>query len=87
VHITQEYEARTPPPAPSASRSLPQSANQEVADVIKEIIDMPAGKRPLRTVVGSVFTEGVVEYNEFYEVTKQRLRESLGRATSSQARA
>jgi NAD(P)-dependent dehydrogenase (short-subunit alcohol dehydrogenase family) len=87
VQITREYEARTPPQPPSGSRLLPESANQEVADAVKALIDMPSGERPLRTVVGSVFTEGVVEYNEFYEVTKQRLRESLGRAVPSQARA
>jgi NAD(P)-dependent dehydrogenase (short-subunit alcohol dehydrogenase family) len=53
--------------------------NQEVADAIKRVIDMPAGQRPLRTVVGPVFTEGVAEYNEEYEQVRDRLDASLRR--------
>jgi NAD(P)-dependent dehydrogenase (short-subunit alcohol dehydrogenase family) len=74
--ITREYEAIAPP-RPGSNNAY--ANNQEVADAIKQLIDLPAGQRPLRTVVGPVFTEGVAEYNDFYEKTKERLRESLGR--------
>ena len=40
---------------------------------------MPAGQRPLRTVVGPIFTEGVPEYNEAYERLKKHLAEVLRR--------
>jgi NAD(P)-dependent dehydrogenase (short-subunit alcohol dehydrogenase family) len=53
--------------------------NQDVADAVKRLIDLPAGQRPLRTVVGPVFTEGVAEYNETYEQVRDRLAESLRR--------
>jgi NAD(P)-dependent dehydrogenase (short-subunit alcohol dehydrogenase family) len=78
VEITKAYQARTPPPAPRP-HLLTESDNQEVADVVKQIIEMPAGTRPLRTVVGSVMTDGVTEYNQFYEATKERSRNGMGK--------
>ena len=42
-----------------------------IADAIKKLVDMPAGQRPLRTVVGTVLTAGVSEINE-YQGIKQR---------------
>ena len=78
AEITREYQARTPPAAPRP-HLLKESDNQEVADVVKQLIDMPAGTRPLRTVVGSVMTDGVMEYNQFYEVTKDRARRGMGK--------
>jgi NAD(P)-dependent dehydrogenase (short-subunit alcohol dehydrogenase family) len=50
---------------------------QEVADAVARLIDLPAGQRPLRSVVGPVFTEGVREYNDAYESTKAHLAEVL----------
>jgi NAD(P)-dependent dehydrogenase (short-subunit alcohol dehydrogenase family) len=50
---------------------------QEVADAVSRLIDLPAGQRPLRTVVGPIFTEGVSEYNEAYERMKAHLAEVL----------
>lgn len=50
---------------------------QEVADAVARLIDLPAGQRPLRTVVGPIFTEGVAQYNEAYEQLKERLAEAL----------
>jgi NAD(P)-dependent dehydrogenase (short-subunit alcohol dehydrogenase family) len=50
---------------------------QEVADAVARIIDLPAGQRPLRSVVGPIFTEGVSEYNEAYERLKAHLSEAL----------
>lgn len=50
---------------------------QEVADAVARLIDLPVGQRPLRTVVGHNFTEGVSEYNEAYEQTKARLAQAL----------
>lgn len=52
---------------------------QEVADVVKRLIELPAGQRPLRTVVGPVFTEGVAEYNQAYEQVRVHLAEVLRR--------
>jgi NAD(P)-dependent dehydrogenase (short-subunit alcohol dehydrogenase family) len=83
TEITLEYEAL------SAARPSPRSApgtppdNQEVADAIKRLIHMPQGRRPMRTVVGPVFTEGVEEYNRLYEQTRDRLARSLGRPAPS----
>jgi NAD(P)-dependent dehydrogenase (short-subunit alcohol dehydrogenase family) len=72
------------PPANAAARQ-PAPAGyqppdpQEVADVVKRLVDLPAGQRPLRTVVGPVFTEGVAEYNQTYEQVRAQLQESLHR--------
>ena len=51
---------------------------QEVADVVAELIDMPAGQRPLRTVVGSLVTAGVRELNSAYDASRRELFTSLG---------
>jgi len=50
---------------------------QEVADAVARLIDLPPGTRPLRSVVGPIFTEGVSEYNEAYEQMKAHLAEVL----------
>jgi NAD(P)-dependent dehydrogenase (short-subunit alcohol dehydrogenase family) len=52
---------------------------QEVADAVKQLIDLPAGRRPLRTVVGPVFTDGVAEYNKTYEELRMHMEEVLRR--------
>ena len=52
---------------------------QEVAEAVARLIDLPAGQRPLRTVVGPIFTAGVSEYNEAYEQMKAHLAEVLQR--------
>ena len=51
---------------------------QEVADAIADLVDLPAGQRPLRTVVGSLLTAGVRELNEQYDKSRQQLHSSLG---------
>ena len=50
---------------------------QEVADAVARLIELPAGQRPLRSVVGHNFTEGVADYNDAYEQTKARLAQAL----------
>jgi NAD(P)-dependent dehydrogenase (short-subunit alcohol dehydrogenase family) len=50
---------------------------QDVADTIVRLIEMPAGERPLRTVVGRIMADGVAEYNEIYLRFKARLIEGL----------
>jgi NAD(P)-dependent dehydrogenase (short-subunit alcohol dehydrogenase family) len=50
---------------------------QEVADAVLKLIETPPGRRPLRTVVGPVFTTGVAEFNQVYERARDRLAESL----------
>jgi NAD(P)-dependent dehydrogenase (short-subunit alcohol dehydrogenase family) len=52
---------------------------QEVAEAIKQLIDLPAGKRPLRMVVGPDFTDSVAEYNAAYERLREYLQEELSR--------
>jgi NAD(P)-dependent dehydrogenase (short-subunit alcohol dehydrogenase family) len=52
---------------------------QEVADAVLRIIETPAGQRPLRQVVGPIFTKGVAEYNQIYERVRDALAESLRR--------
>jgi NAD(P)-dependent dehydrogenase (short-subunit alcohol dehydrogenase family) len=81
--IAREYtvaSARVDPPMdqdPPADYRPPDP--QEVADAVKHLIDLPAGQRPLRTVVGRLFSEGVVEYNAAYELASRRLAEALRR--------
>lgn len=81
--ITDEYAAVDPPPAdpsdnqPDETYVVPDP--QEVADVIAHLIDLPSGHRPLRTVVGHIFTEGVSDYNEAYERARKRLADALRR--------
>jgi NAD(P)-dependent dehydrogenase (short-subunit alcohol dehydrogenase family) len=81
--IAAAYDAMSPRPQPPRANlsngSAKQPDPQEVADAVKYLIDLPPGQRPLRTVVGPVFTEGVAEYNEIYERTKAHLAESLRR--------
>jgi NAD(P)-dependent dehydrogenase (short-subunit alcohol dehydrogenase family) len=78
--IAEEYRAISPPrgtSAPGADYRLPDP--QEVADAVVRLIDLPPGSRPLRSVVGPVFTDGVTEYNLLYEQHRDRLIESLRR--------
>jgi len=65
------------PATPPADHTLPDP--QEIADAVKQLVDMPAGQRPLRLVVGPVFTEGVAEYNEEYERLRARMEQVLQR--------
>ena len=53
---------------------------QEVADAIADLVDLPAGERPLRTVVGTMMTAGVRELNEQYDKSRHQLFSSLGLA-------
>jgi NAD(P)-dependent dehydrogenase (short-subunit alcohol dehydrogenase family) len=71
--IAGEYAKVTPP----FRLTVVDDSPQEVADAIANLIDTPAGHRPLRTVVGRVMTEGVAELNAVYERTKTRLIESF----------
>jgi NAD(P)-dependent dehydrogenase (short-subunit alcohol dehydrogenase family) len=79
--IAAEYAAVAPPRLGSQPMSddyaLPDL--QDVADAIERLIELPQGERPLRTVVGPIFTEGIPEYNEEYERVRAHLREVLRR--------
>jgi NAD(P)-dependent dehydrogenase (short-subunit alcohol dehydrogenase family) len=80
--IAAAYVSR--PPANAAARRPAPAGHrppdpQEVADAVKRLIELPAGQRPLRTVVGPVFTEGVAEYNQTYEQVRSHLAEALRR--------
>jgi NAD(P)-dependent dehydrogenase (short-subunit alcohol dehydrogenase family) len=52
---------------------------QDVADAVLELVELRAGERPLRRVVGPVFTEGVAEYNQTYERLRAHMEEVLRR--------
>jgi NAD(P)-dependent dehydrogenase (short-subunit alcohol dehydrogenase family) len=78
--IAAAYAARSQPRArPRADAAYVAPDPQEVAEAVRALIERPAGTRPLRTVVGPVFTEGVSEFNEVYERTKQHLATVLAR--------
>jgi NAD(P)-dependent dehydrogenase (short-subunit alcohol dehydrogenase family) len=78
--VTAAYAAVASAPrrAPADPVSRPPDP-QEVADAVKRLVDLPAGRRPLRTVVGPVFTDGVAEYNQTYEAARAHLEEVLQR--------
>ena len=76
--VAEEYAAIAGP----ARRSEPGADYvppdpQEVADAIQRLTESPPGERPLRLVVGPIFTEGVAEYNHAYEQARDALAESL----------
>jgi NAD(P)-dependent dehydrogenase (short-subunit alcohol dehydrogenase family) len=78
--IVAEYAAVTPPstrvePAPDYTPPDPQ----EIADAVLHLLELGPGERPLRQVVGPIFTEGVAEYNRTYEDVRARLEASLRR--------
>ena len=51
---------------------------QEVVDAIADLIELPAGRRPLRTVVGTMGTAGVRELNEAYDGSREQMMASMG---------
>ena len=78
--IVKAYAAASPParraqPAPDYRPPDPQ----EIADAVLHLVELPRGQRPLRQVVGPVFTEGVAEYNQTYERVRAALEASLRR--------
>ena len=77
-----EAYARVAPNAPPRRAPNPHHTEpdpQEVADAVLELVSMPAGARPLRMVVGPVFTDGVAEYNATYERLRAHMEEILRR--------
>ncbi len=68
VRRAREVSADYKPPDP-----------QEVADSVLEIMETPSEQRPLRVVVGALFTTGVAEYNHLYEQARDELFTSLQR--------
>jgi len=72
--IVKAYAAVTPTanhvqPAPDYQPPNPQ----EIADAVLHLVELPFGQRPLRQVVGPVFTEGVAAYNQTYERVRAQL--------------
>jgi NAD(P)-dependent dehydrogenase (short-subunit alcohol dehydrogenase family) len=70
-----QVRAQDPPADGTYRRPDPQ----EVADAVLELVELPSGQRPLRQVVGPVFTEGVAEYNQTYQRLRSNLEEALRR--------
>jgi NAD(P)-dependent dehydrogenase (short-subunit alcohol dehydrogenase family) len=86
--IAEDQEIAAAYVAPGAQANGPASATpkpdyrphpQEVAEAVKQLIEMPAGQRPLRMVVGPDFTDAVAEYNEAYVRLRAHLDEVLSR--------
>lgn len=79
--ISEAYAAAAASVTPPMNRAAPWTLQlpdpQGMATALKQVVELPLGQRPLRMVVGSIFTEGVAEYNEAYEVASQRLVASL----------
>jgi NAD(P)-dependent dehydrogenase (short-subunit alcohol dehydrogenase family) len=80
--IVAAYAATSPPPRPPQADYRPHP--QEIADAVLQLMDAPAGHRPLRLVVGPDFTDRVAEYNETYERLRDQLAQDL--ANPDQAR-
>jgi NAD(P)-dependent dehydrogenase (short-subunit alcohol dehydrogenase family) len=80
TNITAAYDAVTPrrQRVPPGDGYVPPDP-QQIADAVLGLIETPAGQRPLRSVVGPVFTEGVAEYNQAYDRTRAHLVEALRR--------
>jgi NAD(P)-dependent dehydrogenase (short-subunit alcohol dehydrogenase family) len=79
--ITKAYAAK-PSSVRRATAGPPGHTSpdpQEVADAVVAIVDMRPEERPLRVVVGPIFTTGVDEFNALYEQARDRLAESLMR--------
>ena len=79
--IQAEY-SKVPPISTRAQEVTPgyrPPDPQEVADAVLELVSMPSGARPMRRVVGPIFTTGVEEYNQIYERVRDELAESLKR--------
>jgi NAD(P)-dependent dehydrogenase (short-subunit alcohol dehydrogenase family) len=74
AELPSPFRNRQPPP-PDFQPPDPQ----EVADAVVRIIQVPAGQRPLRSVVGPQFTDGVPEYNEAYDQLRAHMAEVLQR--------
>jgi len=79
AHIVAAYSDRAAQPRRVVDPARAPPDPQEVADAIKVLVDLPHGQRPLRTVAGAVFTEGVAEYNAAYERTRDHLAAVLQR--------
>jgi len=78
--IAAEYAALEPHSNGAARRAARidhRPHPQEVAEAVKQLIDLPPGRRPLRFVVGPDFTDAVVEYNQAYERLRAHLAEVL----------
>jgi NAD(P)-dependent dehydrogenase (short-subunit alcohol dehydrogenase family) len=79
--LVAEYETAAGPPLqrvePGPDYRYPDP--QEVADEVYRLAELPPGQRPLRSVVGHIFTEGVAEYNIAYENMRRQLIAALMR--------
>jgi NAD(P)-dependent dehydrogenase (short-subunit alcohol dehydrogenase family) len=70
-------DAQANGPARGAPKPDYRPHPQQVAEAVKALIDVPAGQRPLRMVVGPDFTDSVAEYNEAYLRLRAHLDEVL----------
>jgi NAD(P)-dependent dehydrogenase (short-subunit alcohol dehydrogenase family) len=78
TEVAKAYDEVTPPRQVRES-SVEDPDIWEIGEAVLDLIELPAGQRPLRQVVGPVFTEGVPEYNEYYERMRDHMRDVLNR--------
>ncbi len=83
--IAAEYAAvaSSAPPRRGTNPDYVAPDLQDVADAVLQLVSMPAGTRPLRMVVGPIFTDGVDEYNAAYERLRAHMEEVLRRPDQS----
>lgn len=83
--ITEEYNRLDPPQQLRDwnDRAYSPPDPQEVADAVKKLIETPKGERPLRTVVGTLVTEGVADYNAEYERMRAFVMEATRKKNES----
>jgi NAD(P)-dependent dehydrogenase (short-subunit alcohol dehydrogenase family) len=72
-------EVAAPPNHVQPAADYREPDPQEIADAVLQLMNLPVGQRPLRHVVGPVFTEGVADYNRTYERVRANLEASLRR--------
>jgi len=81
--VTAAYADMPAPPRrnrqPAADGSYQPPDPQEVADAVLSLMQLPVGQRPLRSVVGPVFTDGVADYNQTYERLRAHMEDVLQR--------
>src|SRR5437868_3853544 len=78
--IAAAYASSSNGPLRSPDRKgAPEPDPQEIADAVLGLVNMPPGQRPLRLVIGPVFTDGVAEYNATYERLRAHMEDILRR--------
>jgi NAD(P)-dependent dehydrogenase (short-subunit alcohol dehydrogenase family) len=82
--INEEYSEFNKDQGPMFEKAIsdlePENAARPdwIANAVKALVDMPAGSRPLRTVVGTALTAGVRELNKHQDVAQRTFLTDVG---------